>query len=119
MRRRLLIASRINLDLIAFGDLPEQSLGAGVLLLKRNPAGYLLAAPVVTFLATMGLGLVGMVIAMAAMGTRVGLPDFIPAVLTATLGLSLAVHFAANIRGRAGAVIGEPESRLSAPNVAA
>jgi hypothetical protein len=53
------------------------SLLTGVLLLRRHPLGYLLAAPVV-FLATMGLGLVGMVIAMAGLGTSVGLVDSFP-----------------------------------------
>jgi hypothetical protein len=78
------------------------SLVTGVLLLRRSPAGYLLAAPVLVFLATMGLGLVGMVVAMAAMGTSVGPADAIPAVVTAVLGIALALHFTASVGRSAG-----------------
>jgi hypothetical protein len=68
------------------------SILVGGLILRRNPAGFLFAFPVVVFLAMMGLALVGMVTAMAAMGTSVGAADFVPAVITAGLGIGLTLH---------------------------
>jgi hypothetical protein len=70
----------------------------GILLLRRQPLGYLLAFPVVLFVATMGLGLVGMVTAMAALGTPVGIADAVPAVVTAVLGLAMSIHLVRNVR---------------------
>ena len=74
------------------------SVVTGILLLRRQPIGYLLAFPVVLFTATMGLGLVGMVTAMAALGTPVGLADVAPAVATAVLGLAMSVHLVRNVK---------------------
>ncbi|HEY8681325.1 MAG TPA: hypothetical protein VIN01_09770 [Candidatus Dormibacteraeota bacterium] len=74
------------------------SILVGTLLLRRQPVGYLFAFPVVVFLATMGLALVGMVIAMAAMGTAVGAADFVPAGISATLGIGLTLHLVLSIR---------------------
>lgn len=73
------------------------SIITGVLLLLRQPLAYLLALPVLLFLATMGLGLVGMVIAMAALGTTVSAADFFPAVVTAVVGVVMAIHLVLNI----------------------
>jgi hypothetical protein len=77
------------------------SILVGVLLLRRQPAGYLFAFPVVLFLATMGMGMVGMVTAMTAMGTVVGPADLVPATVTAALGISLTVHLLLSIRASA------------------
>jgi len=77
------------------------SILVGTLLLRRRPAGYLFAFPVVVFLATMGLALVGMVTAMAAMGTAVGAADVVPAVVSATLGIGLTLHLVLSIRAEA------------------
>jgi hypothetical protein len=74
------------------------SIVTGILLLRREPLGYLLAFPVVLFVATMGLGLVGMVTAMAALGTPVGIADAVPAVVTAVLGLAMSIHLVRNVR---------------------
>jgi hypothetical protein len=74
------------------------SILVGVLLLRRQPAGYLFAFPVVVFLATMGLALVGMVIAMGAMGTAIGPADLVPAVICATLGIGLTLHLLLSVR---------------------
>jgi hypothetical protein len=74
------------------------SIVTGILLLRRQPIGYLLAFPVVLFLATMGLGLVGMVMAMAALGTSVGIADAVPAVATAVLGVAMSIHLVRNVR---------------------
>ena len=74
------------------------SITTSVLLLKHRSLGYVLAAPVLLFQATMGLGLVGMVIAMALMGTAVGVADAIPAVLTAAIGGVMAIHYFASTR---------------------
>ncbi|HXN01699.1 MAG TPA: hypothetical protein VN973_07415 [Candidatus Dormibacteraeota bacterium] len=74
------------------------SIVTGILMLRRQSIGYLLAFPVVLFTATMGLGLVGMVMAMAALGTPVGLADAVPAVATAVLGLAMSVHLVRNVR---------------------
>jgi hypothetical protein len=68
---------------------------AGVLLLRRRPVGYLLAVPVVVFLATMGL-------ALAARVVTVGLADFAPAVVTGVIGLTMAVHVVFSIKGTGG-----------------
>ncbi len=54
----------------------------GIGLLRRRPIGYLLIAPVLIFMATMGLGLVGVVVAMALMGTSVGIAGVAPAAVT-------------------------------------
>jgi hypothetical protein len=64
----------------------------GILLLRRRPVGYLLAAPVLVFLATMGLALIGTVTAMAMMGTQVGVADFVAAVITAIVGGAMVSH---------------------------
>jgi len=74
------------------------SIVTGILLLRRQSIGYLLAFPVVLFTATMGLGLVGMVTAMAALGTPVGLGDAVPAVATAVLGLAMSVHLVRSVK---------------------
>jgi hypothetical protein len=76
------------------------SMIAGVMLLRRQPIGYLLAVPVLVFLATMGLGLVGMVTAMAAMGTAVGVADYVPAVITAVVGVGMTAHYVLGIEQR-------------------
>lgn len=78
------------------------SILTGVLLLRHHPVGYLLAAPVLFFLATMGLALAGMVAAMALMGTQVGVADTLPAAVTATVGMAMALHFLAQVQSPEG-----------------
>ena len=94
------------------------SIVTGILLLRRQSIGYLLAFPVVLFTATTGLGLVGMVTAMAALGTPVGLADAVPAVATALLGLAMSFHLVRNVRQPApefrSAELGLRSSALSA-----
>jgi hypothetical protein len=80
------------------------SIVTGILLLRRHPVGYLLAAPVLVFIATMGLGLVGMVTAMALMGTRVGVADFVPAAITAIVGVAMVSHLVLKVEEPAGAL---------------
>jgi hypothetical protein len=79
------------------GVVIPMSILASLLLLRRQAVGYLLIFPAVLFLATIGLALVAMVIAMAAMGTAIGPADFIPAVITAVLGLALSVHLVLSV----------------------
>lgn len=83
-----------------------------VLLLRRRAVGYVLAAPVLFFQATMGLGLVGMVTAMALMGTTVGVADAVPAVVTAAVGVAMAIHYFASIHMTA-----EASSEKAAPRI--
>jgi hypothetical protein len=80
------------------GIVIPMSILVGVLLLRRQAAGFLFAFPVVIFLATMGLGLVAMVTAMAAMGTTISAADFVPAVISASLGIGLTLHLLRSVR---------------------
>jgi len=69
------------------------TISSGILLLQRRPAGYLLAGVMLVKGSTFGLALIGMIVAMAAMGTQVVIPE---AVFFTTLALTMtvcAVHF--------------------------
>lgn len=99
------------------------SVVTGILLLRRRPVGYLLAAPVLVFLATMGLGLVGMVTAMALMGTQVGVTDFVPGAITAVVGIAMVSHLVLKVEEPTGALpaVGgsaRPEGALRTSQVA-
>jgi hypothetical protein len=83
------------------GIVIPMSILVGVLLLRRQPAGYLFAFPIVLFLATIGLGLVAMVTVMALMGTAVGPADFVPAIVSAALGIGMTRHLVLSVRSDA------------------
>src|ERR1700694_2100284 len=92
------IYTTLSVQAADLGIVIPMSILVGVLLLRRQPAGYLFAFPVVVFLATLGLGLVAMVTAMTAMGTAVGPADFVPAGLSAAIGIGLTLHLFLSIR---------------------
>jgi len=73
------------------------SVVAGVLLLRRRPLGYLLAAVMVVKGATLGLALVAMMISMAATGVEIALVEVVFFVTVALLSGVGAIHLVRSV----------------------
>jgi len=76
------------------------TIASGVMLLQRRPAGYLLAGMMLVKGSTFGLALVAMIVAMAATGTPVVVPEAVFFTVLAVTVTACAVHYLSCLPGK-------------------